>query len=736
MNEPQQLRELELIIRNFGNKSTKSLFLPNKKNTQLRLLARKISTRAEVDERKWAKEICGTFESDQTYIRLRSQLKRRMFGYFFHFDIRTGAEIRKAVYRSAQDVFFIRMLIIFGARKVAIMHIPRALERARKYELTRDRIELLLLLRSNATLNGDGTKFAHYARELNEVESIWTAEMRMQAMNEEIGVELAVRVNPNEKVKVLAKLAYPEAAMLFKLHPTFNIGLNYFRIATLASQIAEDSKQTFDRCTQAELFLSRFSHLVSPLHIGQFAITRMNSAFSVGNFDAALSAKSTCEASFPKGQNNWFIWKEIEFLIYMHINRFTEAMAIHKEIVSHDRFPSQTEQVREKWALLGHYAALAAGREKSSISSATRKAFAKILREVPIYTRDKAGYNAALLILQQLIFAFTGNLDGMIVKSDALKRYIERHLRGRHETHLYAFIKSLLILQKYDFDLEKVQKRTKKYVEQFKRNDHKKIDETQTLRYDYMWAWILEGVELGLKLREEVELSAIGTEPQNGIVRHRSKQTSHIMAKKTKTAKQTPSAGMNPKADFYFRKAKKWKQALERLRTIVLKTPLTEEVKWGVPCYTYDDHNVVLIHDFKDYCALLFVKGALLSDPDGILIQQTKHVQSGRQIRFTNLPEIIEMESLVKGYIHEAIEVEKAGLKVKKKETSEYPVPEEFQHKLNTIPSFKKAFYALTPGRQRGYLFYFSQPKLSKTRESRVEKYIPHIMAGKGFDDE
>jgi uncharacterized protein YdeI (YjbR/CyaY-like superfamily) len=208
------------------------------------------------------------------------------------------------------------------------------------------------------------------------------------------------------------------------------------------------------------------------------------------------------------------------------------------------------------------------------------------------------------------------------------------------------------------------------------------------------------------------------------------------MAKRTKTTKQTPAAKMNPKVDFYFRKAKKWKEELEQLRTIVLGCELTEEVKWGVPVYTFEDHNVVLIHDFKNYCALLFVKGVLLSDPDGILIQQTKNVQSGRQIRFTHLGEIVDMEPTLKAYIQEAIEVEKAGLKVRKKETSEYPVPVELQHKLDTIPAFKKAFNALTPGRQRGYLFYFSQPKLSKTRESRIEKFMPHIMAGKGFQDE
>ena len=192
---------------------------------------------------------------------------------------------------------------------------------------------------------------------------------------------------------------------------------------------------------------------------------------------------------------------------------------------------------------------------------------------------------------------------------------------------------------------------------------------------------------------------------------------------------------MNPKVDFYFRKAKKWRNELEKLRMIVLDTPLTEELKWGVPCYTFQESNVVLIHDFKEYCALLFVKGALLKDAEGILIQQTKNVQAARQIRFTNMGEIIEMEPTLKDYIREAIEVEKAGLKVKLKETSEYEMPEELQDKLDEDAKFKKAFYALTPGRQRGYIYYFSQPKLSKTRESRIEKYTPQILKGKGYND-
>ena len=192
---------------------------------------------------------------------------------------------------------------------------------------------------------------------------------------------------------------------------------------------------------------------------------------------------------------------------------------------------------------------------------------------------------------------------------------------------------------------------------------------------------------------------------------------------------------MNPKVDGLLRKAKKWQEEFKTLREIVLGSPLAEEVKWGQACYTLDGRNVVLIHGFKEYCALLFFKGALLKDPKGILIQQTENVQSARQIRFTDVREISEMRPILNAYIHEAIEVEKAGLKVKLKKTSDFKVPEEFKKKLDENPALKKAFAALTPGRQRGYLFYFSGAKQSKTREARVEKCVPQILRGKGLDD-
>jgi len=192
---------------------------------------------------------------------------------------------------------------------------------------------------------------------------------------------------------------------------------------------------------------------------------------------------------------------------------------------------------------------------------------------------------------------------------------------------------------------------------------------------------------------------------------------------------------LHPTVDAVLAKAKAWKDEMLALRAIALDSGLTEDFKWGQPCYTLDGHNVVLIHGFKEYCALLFFKGALLKDAKGLLVQQTENVQSARQIRFTNVKEITKLESVLKAYILEAIEVEKAGLKVNFKKTAEFSVAEEFQNKLDKTPALKRAFNALTPGRQRAYLLHFSAAKQSKTREARVEKCTPLILKGKGLDD-
>jgi uncharacterized protein YdeI (YjbR/CyaY-like superfamily) len=192
---------------------------------------------------------------------------------------------------------------------------------------------------------------------------------------------------------------------------------------------------------------------------------------------------------------------------------------------------------------------------------------------------------------------------------------------------------------------------------------------------------------------------------------------------------------MNPKVDFFFDKAKQWQKEFEKLRTIALDTELEEDLKWGCPCYTYQGKNIFLIHGFIEYCALLFFKGALMKDPENILIQQTENVQAARQIRFTDVKQIIDLEKVLKDYMFEAAEIEESGAKVEMKKTREFEMPDEFQKKLDENHELKEAFEALTPGRQRAYLLHFSSAKQSKTRESRIEKYIPEILNGKGLND-
>lgn len=192
---------------------------------------------------------------------------------------------------------------------------------------------------------------------------------------------------------------------------------------------------------------------------------------------------------------------------------------------------------------------------------------------------------------------------------------------------------------------------------------------------------------------------------------------------------------MNPKVDWFFKETGKWQKEFKKLRSILLDCHLAEELKWGCPCYTFEGSNIVLIHGFKDYCALLLFNGALMKDPEGILVQQTENVQAARQIRFTSLAEITRLEPVIKAYVYEAVELKEAGAKVDFKKVKDFPVVDEFQQKLDKMPALKAAFEALTPGRQRGYLLYFSSAKQSKTRESRVEKYTQQILDGKGLED-
>jgi hypothetical protein len=229
--------------------------------------------------------------------------------------------------------------------------------------------------------------------------------------------------------------------------------------------------------------------------MGQFALKRLTSAIAIQDFRSARKAVQTCEQCFPQSSNNWFVWKESELHLLLHSQEWLAASALHKQIVDHDRFPVQPEQVQQKWSLLGYYTAFAVWAQEPSAPGTVMKDFNKVLREVAIYKRDKAGYNAALYTLQYLILASRGDHDGLIKKSEAIVKYMDRYLRGRHETQLYGFLKTLVLLNKYDYDVSRVRKKAHRYIEQFRRFGRETVDETQTLRFDTMWEWIVGWVE-------------------------------------------------------------------------------------------------------------------------------------------------------------------------------------------------------------------------------------------------
>ncbi len=491
MDSSLQILELSRIIKNFGNKNSKSLFQSNQKKSQIRALARKFAFQSGENEHDWALEICRTSEHDQKYIRIRSQLKRLLISRVFHLDIRSGSELRKAIYRNAKELFCIRVLIMLGARGAAVALIPRALDRARTFELTNDRIELLHILRQHATINGYRKKFAEYQKELDDVERIRCAERRLNALDDAINVELVGRARAPKAAIELAKSARAEAEMLFREFPRFNVGVHYYRIATLAAETSRQFTELIRLCSEAEYFLAQFPHLVTPLFAGQYAIKRLTPSIALSNESSTVSALEICERSFPVGENNWFIWKECEFFFRMHTGDFESAQRVFASIAGNDRFQSQPEQVRQKWALLGYYADFA--RSAKSPSAPVRlRAFHHILRETPIYKKDKAGYNASLYILQYLIAASRSDHETLLQRSEAIAKYTSRYLRNRHEQQLYAFLKTLQVLRKHDFNVDETAIRARRYIKQFSVRGKELIDETQVLPYPMMWLWISE----------------------------------------------------------------------------------------------------------------------------------------------------------------------------------------------------------------------------------------------------
>jgi hypothetical protein len=481
------LGELIRIIQSNGNKQSNSLFAIKEKDTIIRRLARKFAFEKNRDEHAWALEICGESEHSTSYTWHRAQLRRELLDQVFHLEIRTGPQRRKATYKLLKSIFLIRTLLLFGARRTAIALVPAAMKIAKEYELTADRIHLLDTLCSNASLNGWRLKFERYSHELHEMTRLRLAEVEITALERQIDIENIGRARPSAFALRLAETAPHEALVLFREFPTFNIGIAYYRIATSAAQMTGDFKRGLTLHENAQEFLSRFPKLHTAGTKGEFELNRLSMALASGSFEAAAKIAAECQKLFLEGTNNWFIAQELTFILLMHTKQWPEAIHLHQHIVTQRRFPAQTDQVKQKWELFGHYAALIPEVGKTHSFVKKSNDFEKLLHDVPIYHQDKEGYNTSLFILQYLILASNRDIKALTEKSEAMAKFVYRNFRGLHNEKPYAFLKTLLILNNSDFDVKKAKIRAKRYIEVFSAQGSEKVDETQILPFEVMW---------------------------------------------------------------------------------------------------------------------------------------------------------------------------------------------------------------------------------------------------------
>jgi hypothetical protein len=490
------LGELIRIIQTNGNKQANSLFAIKEKDTIIRRLARKFAFEKNRDEHAWALEICGESEHSISYTWHRSLLRRELLDQVFHFEIQSGPQRRKATYKLLKSIFLIRTLLLFGARRTAISLVPAAMKIAMEYELTADRIHLLDTLCSNASLNGWRLKFERYSHELHAMTRLRLAEVEITALDRQIDLENIGRARPSEYALQLAKTAPHKALELFRDFPTFNVGIAYFRIATSAAQMIGDFKRGLTLYEDAQAFLSRFPKLYTVGTKGEFELNRLSMALASGSFQAAAEIAVGCQKLFLEGANNWFIAQEYEFLLLMHTKQWRKAIALHQLVVTQSRFPSQPDHVKQKWELFGHYAALIPEVGKMHSTVIKSNDFEKLLREVPIYHRDKEGYNTSLLILQYLILASNGDIKALTEKSGAMAKFVYRNFRGRHDGQTFAFLKALLFLNNSDFDVKKAKTRAKRYIEVFNAIGNENVDETQILPFEVMWDWVTNWIKI------------------------------------------------------------------------------------------------------------------------------------------------------------------------------------------------------------------------------------------------
>jgi hypothetical protein len=501
LKETLHIAELLRIIKNHGDESTRNLFRKNGHQTRERRLIRIfLRSGGRASELELAKAVFGpdADERDNDYVVLRSQLKKRLLGQMGHLTIRAGSPRLKALYSTARALFRARVLLLLGARRTAMQILPKALKVSREFGLTQRAIECLDALTENAAITGNHAEFVKYDAELQTLLKQGDAEREANRIVNLMTLEYVNRVHGRTGSDERAREMADRCKAIFAASPSYDTGLAYYRMEVSARQLARDHASAIACTREAEAFFESHPLQMSPSVIAEFSLQRLLACFQSARLEEGFEAARKCDDIYIEGTNNWFNYKTYEFLLYMHSLRFAEARALLDRMKSNPRYYAQSDVTLERWQLFDRYLRIAEGEAPSEPRRRVREQtaaelFRDFARDVPIYARDKAGFNIALLILHVYVLLATNRRGEITMRTDVMPRYLQRHLKGQQSSPTAGFLKTLIYLERCSFDLAVFLPKGQKHLDLFLAPQGKvEIEECQALPYPFMWQLFVE----------------------------------------------------------------------------------------------------------------------------------------------------------------------------------------------------------------------------------------------------
>ncbi|MDP4200292.1 MAG: hypothetical protein Q8922_10300 [Bacteroidota bacterium] len=497
MQELLHIGELLRIIKNYGDSTTQNLFRKRGLQTRERRFVRSFLKlgAAHANDSEIARAVFGDSvnERDTDYVVLRSQIKKRLLSSMGHLQLRQGSPRRQAIYRTVRALFHVRVLLLLGARRTAMQILPRVLKECREFGLTQRAIECLEALAENASLTGNRAAYHRYDRELVALRQRADAESEAARLVQLNTLEFARRAFGFPGVERRARVSANRCKEIFEKFPSYDTGLAYYRMESSAFELERDHDAAIAITREADAFFAAYPLQNTPSVTGEFSLTRLISSFHASKLAEGLEAAETCEAIYPHGTNNWFYFKSYEFLLRMHSLEFDRARAVLDTVAANPRFHAQPDTVLERWLLYERYLQVAEGEvpwnpRRRGRDQTASELFRDFTRDIPIYRRDKAGYNIALLILHIYVLLATNRREEITMRTEAIPRYLQRHFRGRQTGATAGFLKSLILLDRCSFDLEAFREQGQSYLNQFLQpRAPSEIEDCQALPYPFLW---------------------------------------------------------------------------------------------------------------------------------------------------------------------------------------------------------------------------------------------------------